>query len=459
MKISKPRPIQWTLLGIVAFGLLLVTPVHAQEADNIGSYCAYIDTRYQEQDSRKSGGSSTDGLCSLIALALRTNPELQAAQLEFESLDGRVLQASLRPNPSIDTEVDRGIGSKAEDSPQETEMTVVLTQPIELGSKRERREKVAQSEKDLAQAKLVIQRADLIHNIKTSYIEALAAKETLTLADRRKTIADESVAAAKRRASAGGGSAVEQIKAQLSLSTSEISLEQARQNFESALRKIATILGVTKNLKIDGQLENSILPPTWEILSSALPKSLDVQRARLDSSRRRAEASLEEAKSSLDISVSGGVRYAQESKDTGILVGISIPLPVSDRNQGAILEAQKNVAASEFGEKSAAVTTEAALKDAFQNMSTAYALSKRLKDDILQNAERALDASTKAYRLGKLSYLEVIDAQRTLFDAREQFINALTTYHMSRAAAERLIGHGLGQFSGPDGNRSTGEKK
>jgi cobalt-zinc-cadmium efflux system outer membrane protein len=443
---------------MVAFGLLPVTPIHAEEADNISPYCAYIDEKYQKP--RTPDGSSTDGLCDIIALALQANPELQAARLELESLNGRILQASLRPNPSIDAELDRPIGSKTGESQQKTEMRLLLIQPIELGSKREHREKVAQSEKSLAQATLAIQRADLIDNIKTAYIEALGARETLTLAERRKTIADEFVAAAKRRASAGGGSAVEQIKAQISLSTSEISLEQARQDFEAALRKITSILGASaKSLKIDGRLENTVPPPTWESMSSEFPKSLDVRRSQLEASRRRAEASLEEAKAWRDISISGGVRYAQESRDTGVLVGISVPIPVSDRNQGAILEARKNVAASEFSEKSAVITTEAALKDSFQNMSTAYALSERLKNDILQNAERALDASAKAYRLGKLSYLEVIDAQRTLFDAREQFINALTTYHTSRSAAERLIGRGLGQFSGTDGNRSTGDKK
>ena len=63
-----------------------------------------------------------------------------------------------------------------------------------------------------------------------------------------------------------------------------------------------------------------------------------------------------------------------------------------------------------------------------------------MKSKVLDGAQDVFDASTEGYREGKLDYLNVLDAQRTLFEAKGQYIGALSAYHKARADVERLIG-------------------
>ncbi len=84
-----------------------------------------------------------------------------------------------------------------------------------------------------------------------------------------------------------------------------------------------------------------------------------------------------------------------------------------------------------------------ALQSAHQEMVTAFDRATRLKSLVLPDGDKSFATADKAYQLGKLSYLEVLDAQRTLFDAQESYIDALASYHTAKALAERLLGKGL----------------
>jgi cobalt-zinc-cadmium efflux system outer membrane protein len=66
-----------------------------------------------------------------------------------------------------------------------------------------------------------------------------------------------------------------------------------------------------------------------------------------------------------------------------------------------------------------------------------------LKENALPGAQSAFKAAQEGYREGKFSYLQVIDAQRTFFEIKRQYITALADYHKARANIERLIGERL----------------
>ena len=66
-----------------------------------------------------------------------------------------------------------------------------------------------------------------------------------------------------------------------------------------------------------------------------------------------------------------------------------------------------------------------------------------MKSAVLPGAQSAFDAATEGFRQGKFGYLEVLDAQRTFFEARGRHIEALSAYHKAVADTERLIGGGL----------------
>ena len=85
-----------------------------------------------------------------------------------------------------------------------------------------------------------------------------------------------------------------------------------------------------------------------------------------------------------------------------------------------------------------------ALLIAYQRLNILHQEVTTLKSEILPGAEEAFNASTKIYRLGKLDLLSLLDAQRTYFETRQQYVDAVTEYHRVVVAIERLIGSSLG---------------
>ena len=122
---------------------------------------------------------------------------------------------------------------------------------------------------------------------------------------------------------------------------------------------------------------------------------------------------------------------------------MSFSLPPSDRNQGAIREAEYNLAKAFEERKSAEVAVRTALSEAYGSLSAAWATVTALKNDVLPGAQSAFDAVTEGYRLGKFGFLDLLDAQRTLFQTRGQYLEALAAYHKAKASVERLIGEPL----------------
>jgi len=118
-------------------------------------------------------------------------------------------------------------------------------------------------------------------------------------------------------------------------------------------------------------------------------------------------------------------------------------LAISDRNQGGKLQATYNLARAKEEQKAARTKIRMELVGAYHSLSNAYAEAVELKSNILKGAETVFEASKEGYSQGKLDYLNVLDAQRTLSEARAQYIDALAAYHNSKADVERLIGREL----------------
>ena len=124
-------------------------------------------------------------------------------------------------------------------------------------------------------------------------------------------------------------------------------------------------------------------------------------------------------------------------------LGYPSRFPLFDRNQGAIREAEYNLVRSFEEQRSAEVAVRTALMTAYGTLSAAAGTVSSLKNEVLPSAQSAFDAVTEGYRIGKFDFLEMLDAQRTLFDVRSSYIDALAKYHKAVADVERLIGEPL----------------
>jgi len=390
------------------------------------------------------------GLREALALTLARSPELASYSFGVRAAEARVLQAGLRPNPALDLQVeDIGVSGVTRGIDQ-AELTVALSQLLELGGKRTARVDRATLDQELAGWDYEVARMDALTRTAQLFVALLVAQDQRTLADESVRLARAVVGAARTRVDAGGTSPVELTKAEVALASAGVEREEAHRVVESARKQLAASWGGTEPLftRATGSLEQvAAVPPLGE-LQSRIASNPDLARWTSELAQRRAVVELEQAQAVPDVTARGGYRRLFDPDENTFVLGLSVPLPFANRNQGAILEAQHRLDQARADQRTTEVRVATALADAYQSLATARAQIVTLRNEVLPGAKEAFDTLNEGYQEGRFSYLDVLDAQRTLIAARFQTVRALGAYHRSVAALERLVGAPIGERNG-----------
>jgi len=379
-----------------------------------------------------------------LALALLKNPELAAFSYKVRASEATIIQAGLLPNPEIGTFVENIGGSPTVTGGVET--TIELGQLIELGGKRSARMRVASLGHNLTEWDYETKRIEVLTSVSKAFTEVLSAQQRLILTEQIVDIAEQVAGTVSERVEAGKVSPIEETRTFATLSSIRIELEQAKRELEASRRRLTALWGNT-----DPQFEMAV--GDFDSISSSIP-SLDQLKERLsqnpelarwadEMSLREAVINLEKSKAIPDVTVMGGYRRFREGDENALVVGISVPLPLFNRNQGGILEARYQFSQSEREKQSAEARLATLLSEAQKTLSTTHTEVITLKDSVIPASQSAFDAINEGYRLGKFGFLNVLDAQRTLFDAKLRYLRALTDYHKAVADVEGLIGEPL----------------
>ena len=377
-----------------------------------------------------------------LAVALIHNPELKAFSWEVRAAEARQLQASLMPNPEFEIEVEEVGGPGARSGFDGAETTIFLSQLIELSGKRTKRTELASLERRLAGWDYEGKRLDVFTEVSKSFVEMLAEQERVKLAEDVVRLSSDVLSTVRQRVEAGKDSPVEQTKAQVVLANAEIELEKAKSNLESARERLsATWAGRSAVFeKAAGELDSTMPVPTLDEVMRFVDQNPDVARWAAEVEQRQAALELAKANRTRDVRFGGGVQRFNETDDNAFVFGVSIPIPLFDRNQGNILEARHKLARSKVQREAIKASVHTAVARAYAKLSSALREATALRDKVLEGAQSAFDAAGEGYRTGKLGFLEVLDAQRTLFEAKARYIDALAVYHTAKADVERLIG-------------------
>ena len=407
------------LIYVVSFILLFITPsVYAEETIS-------VVTLQQAQ-----------------SLALRKNPELTVYSLEIRAKEAQAIQAGFLPNPQIDIEIENFGGSRNFRGFNVTETTIQLSQLTEVGGKRSKRRYVATLERNLANWDYEAKRADVLSAVTKAFIEVLSAQERLALTQELVSLSEQVFNTISARVTAGKVSPVEETKAGVALATVRIELERAKREIEAARKRLANIWGSTfpDFEKVEGQLDLLKPLPSAEQLDALISQNPDVARWAEEIEQRNAVLKLENAKRISDPTFSLGLRRLNETDDNAFVLGISIPIPLFNRNQGSVLEARQRIAKAEESRKSMKLQVLSALSEAYQLLSSTYAEATTLKNNVIPGALSAFEAVREGYRQGKFGYLDVLDAQRTFFEAKSRYIESLSAYQKAAIDINRLIG-------------------
>lgn len=398
---------------------------------------ALVPTPAQAPNQSAAAGAQRLSLRQAIDVALSHNPDLAAAALEVGANEGIRQQAGTYPNPEI--------SYLQEDTQRATRTaTLQLNQPIELGGKRGARLAAAERGYAIATEDLVARRQAVRATVTASYFDALAAQERVRVADEALELAERATRAAALRVKAGKVASIEETKARVAEAGVQVEANQARSEWRSAQAQLAALLGQGQPhaFVLDDRLDALPTVPTLEDLQRQVENSPALRRARLEIERRMALTELEKARRIPDLTVSLGVKREEALGRNQAVVGVSIPLPLFDRNQGNLLEALKREDKAREELKSAQLQVSADAFRARERLESARAEAASLAAHVLPGAQGAYEAAVKGFELGKFSFLEALDAQRTLLQARVQALRAMADAHRARAELDRILGSG-----------------
>lgn len=377
-------------------------------------------------------------LAEAHALARAHNPELAQTRLELQALQAAELQAGARPNPEL--------GVVVEDTRAATRSTTLQwAQPIELGGKRAARQAAAAYAREQAGVMLASREAELEATVSAAFHDLLGAQAQRRQAEQALTIAGRAAEAARQRLQAGKVPPLEAAKAQVAEAGARAELAQAQADVELAQARLAA-LGVPSGAAATAaEGDATALPglPDAQRLAEALPDAPALQLARLDIARRQALSDGERARRVPDLTVTVGAKRDAEAGRTLAVIGLSLPLPLADRNTGALLEALRREDQAREALQAAALKVQFDVTQASTRLRLSREQARRLATDALPIAQTTYETALRGYELGKFGFLEVLDAQRTLAQLRREQLQHTTDAHRAAAELIRLLGRAL----------------
>lgn len=386
-----------------------------------------------------------------IEKALLHNPELATFSLEKRVREARTLQSGLFPNPQLEVEVEDATGSGKFGGFRQAQTTIQLSQLIELGGKRTSRIRAGSLSMKLAEWDYETKRMDVLTGVSKSFIDVLKAQQELALTDDLDRLGNQFLDTVSERVMAGKVARIEKTKAEVALAALQIEIQRTRQELENARRRLSSIWGVTRPqfASVAGDLFTISPIPPKEVLIDQVVQNPDLARWVTELEQRQAMLDLELSKRFPDIKLSGGYRRLEATNDDTLVFGFSLPLQLFNRNQGAIAAARHRLEKAREEQRTAKLKSMKSLLEAYSTLSFSNSQVISIRDQLLPGAEKAFEAINEGYRFGKFGYLDVLDSQKTLFEARGQYLQALAGYHKAVADVERLTGRPLVSVPAP----------
>lgn len=379
-----------------------------------------------------------------VQRTLESSPELQLYPYHVRALEAESLQAGLKPNPTMGVELENVMGTGDRRVLAGHELTLSLSQVLELGGKREHRVDVVDRQSAQLQQEFEVKRLDVVAATLRDYYDVLRLQKLLEWNQRRMTSEKAALRVINKRANAGVVGEADLIRMQLRLARSESKQQTLRAQHEQALRILAANWVQEPDFSsVDGNMASLPTLPDKAHLERALLETPDYLLVVAQTRINEARLSLAEAESTANVTVGAGLRRFESNDDMALLFNFSMPLQFNDRNQGNIARAQV-----QYQEKLAQQTLlktklEIALSRIRALMQNNLEQEKRLKHELEPVALSLLQEVERGYKLGIYNVLQWVDSQDELYAIERDIIEAQYTIHLQFLELERLSGMSL----------------
>src|SRR5213596_3610507 len=389
----------------------------------------------------------------VVARALADSPDLRAARAEIDAAVGRLQQAGLRPNPMLE------LGGQKALSP-DNNVTIGLTVPLDLNGRKEGRVGVAEREVQMKRAQVRDRERRLAADVRMKAGELLAVRRGLAVTDDLLSVNRDALRLVQDRVRQGATPALEENLMLVEVNRLDATRQMLASRVEIASLQLKALAGMAPDapLALRGDLASAAPPPPAdEAAHQALTSRPDLDAARADVAMGAAKIRKERAEGRWDASVNVGYQRQDFGfnlngvTNTGATrpiqdvfhyfgAGVSIMLPVRNRNQGNIAAASAEAQAAERRLQFAELTVRQEVAAALAQYEAARRSLEIYERGVRDVATRNLSVVRQTYALGRGSLLDVVAEQRRYIDIENGYTDALRQVYDAGVEIDRVTG-------------------
>jgi len=381
-----------------------------------------------------TGGITLDDLESM---AMGNNPTLAQAAARVRAQRGNWVQQGLYPNPSVSY-----VGDEIGDENQAGFQGFTVKQEIVTRHKLGLAQNVASQQIVQAEQEYAAQEFRVRNDVKLRFYDVLLAQRTLDLSQELERISLTNARAAQHLFEAAEVGRNDVLQAQIEADNNQLQTIRAGITQDAAWKRLAIVAGLPdmQPRPLLGDLRNDITNVSWEQawthLSSSSPE-LSAAQAKVSAARWTVQR--ECANRCPNWEVQGGYSHDNATGfDTGG-VSVMIPIPIFNRNQGAIRQAQAQLTAAEAEVDRVSLDLRNRLTDTYQRYAIARQMVDRYEQSILPNARKSVELSAELYTATQISYPALLLSQRTYLQTQMAYLDALRELRTTSVLLEGLL--------------------
>lgn len=368
------------------------------------------------------------------------HPMIEAARHNIIAHRGTALQSKLSPNPKFFSEFEHFGGTGNSAGTGQLESRFGLSQEFLLGNKQRKQYKVASHDTDIAQIEMEIILLKLEKNAKQQFFNVLMFQKLAIIENRNLELANELHAVIIKRIKAGDTSPMQEKKSSVLANIAKAKLLRTNRELGASKLKLFALCGLKsiESLQLSFNYEKFYELSSISEFKEKLLSSPIIQAKNKIKLKGQAELVLARAQNTPNLELEGGIKKIRETNDHSYFIGVNFPLKIFDRNQGNIIEKKANLKKYESELQTTILEQNSNLISVFSEIQALENEMKTAKEFIIPNAQLVFEKTRRAYEIGELSLLELIDAQKILLEAKRSNILLENEYFQKTLELEAL---------------------
>ena len=395
-------------------------------------------------DAMEPANPGRINLAWALKQTLLKNPTLSEFPYHIRAQEADVIQADIGPQLRLDVTVDNSFGTGEKRLLDDAESTILFSQQIELGNKRQRRVSLARASINRLQADYEIVRLDTLAETTRRYYEVLRLQSLQDWNNRRIAKEQHALTVIERRARAGavGQADVSKMRLQLERSIARQTLQAGElKNARLALSSMWNAESAFDTVL--GDLMAMPTRPSAEQISASVIETPEFIRLRMQQQEALANLNLQTANSDPDVTVKAGLQHFQATNDVGLAVGFSMPLQIENPNRGRLSRARAELDLAMAREGFGLEQLRLSLLKLLDALDYQAQHANNLQQKLLPVANTLLNDIQQGYERGRYGVLQLVDAQNELFNVEREMIETQILMYSYLLEMERITGDSM----------------